>query len=182
MKNFDSLSYLLWFQWETHFDWIYLHSQKFYFLAWLRNWCLYIYYKAQILPKINDRVSTHVSLWHCVTQNQYIVQIYYHSDVDFFWEEIGIFDDFVNIRGAVTSPKHRHITRSESSSTESLQTSSKFDQIGHLIMHSSGPFCTSNLLSILSEKGLPFGNGEKERSSLMFLDWLQNDSLHLLSH
>ena len=70
-----------------------------------------------------------------------------------------------------------------SPSTGTFWTSSSFDPMGHWSMHPLGPISTSNLppvLIALTEKGLPFGNGEKEWTGSTFLDWLQGDS-HLFS-
>ena len=102
----------------------------------------------------------------------------------FLRREIGIFNNFVNTLGAGPSPKHRHMNSYESPSTEILRTSSSFDLMGHWKMHPSGPVCTSNLPPVwctLTEKGLPFWNGEKEWTGSTFSDLSQDDSLRLFS-
>ena len=56
--------------------------------------------------------------------------------------------------------------------------------MGHWSVNPSGLAWTSSLPSVLialTGKGLPFWNGEKERTGSTFLDWLQGNSLPLFS-
>ena len=129
------------------------------------------------MKEIYDCVSAHVSFSYCVTQNQHIVQIYYHSHIDLSQKrETPLVLGLIRDTGTWT-PR-------ESPSTETLRTSSSFDLMGNWSMHSSGPVCTSNLLPVLcalTEKSLPFWNGEKEWTGSTFLDLSQGNSPRLFS-
>ena len=94
-----------------------------------------------------------------MTQNQHIVQVYFHIHVDFSRKWNWTLNNFQNSHGG----SGRFI--------KTLRNTTSFDPMGHWSMHPSVPFYTSNLpplLSALTEKGLPFWNGEKEQTSSTF--------------
>ena len=141
------------------------------------HWFFYIYYKAKILQKIHVCVLAHVSFSYCVTQNQLIVQIYYHFDIDLSKEKDWNFNNFCK--------------RSWCSELVESPLSLKPYKLPRVLIQWDTEVCIlqvhfahsiSLLLCALTEKNLPIWNGEKEWTGSTSLDWLHGGSLHLFPH